>query len=451
MRSQVAFDVVVAVLAAGLAVLVGRFDVGGMGLAVGFGIALAFRRVSPGIALAVAWLTAIMQMSTGQGVDVADLLVPPVLYATSASGGNRLRWLGLASATVGSIVAATYLVIHEYGGYPWGVDVGSVGQAKHQLDLVLHFTAYLVVVLALLLLPWLGGVVARARSAARMSREAQLLAERDAARADRAVAVEQERVRIAREMHDIVAHSLAVVIAQADGARYALRSSPETADAALSTISTTARRALGDVRDMLGALRHEQGTKPTPDVNDLEQLVSGMRDVGLDVRVSRSGDAKALPTTTQLAVYRIVQECLTNALKHGLPGTPVRVLLDYGSDTVAIDVVNAIRFDGIRGPGTGHGLVGMRERATMSGGTMTAGVRGASFEVSVRIPTHPNTGSHRPIAVPVPAPTASPIPDPSPRSLSPVTLTSADGPVAHRAADLGRPHATDNDRQTSAR
>ncbi len=247
-------------------------------------------------------------------------------------------------------------------------------------------------VLLLLLLPWLAGLVRRARRSASMSREAQLVAERDAARADRAVAVEQERVRIARDMHDIVAHSLAVVIAQADGARYAAKADPAIADQALATISSTARSALGDVRELLGALRHEQGTVPTPEAADLDVLVAEMREVGLDVRVDREGDPTGLPTTTQLAVYRIVQESLTNAWKHGEGGTPVHASLTYRPDTVEITVINRMADDGTRGPGTGHGLVGMRERVAMTGGSMTAGPRGDDFAVAVRMPTVPASG-----------------------------------------------------------
>jgi signal transduction histidine kinase len=400
MRSQVAFDVAVAVLATGLVTLAGRFQPEGIALALGFGVALVFRRLSPGIALAIAWVVAVAQMISAQNVDIADLFVPAILYGTSAYGGRRLRWAGLMSASFGSLVAAAYLTRREYADWTSSMRP-ALGSTQWQIEVVLHFCAYLIVILALLLLPWLGGIVARARSAARTSREAQLLAERDAARADRAVAVEQERVRIAREMHDIVAHSLAVVIAQADGARYALRSSPEMADDALSTIGTTARRALGDVRDMLGALRHEQGTAPVPAANDLDRLAADMREVGLVVRLDRVGDAAALPTTTQLAVYRIVQEGLTNALKHGRRGAEVVARLEYGADDVAIEVVNDVAVDGQPGPGTGHGLVGMRERVAMSGGTMAAGRRGPEFRIAVRIPNVPNTGSHRPITAPI--------------------------------------------------
>ncbi len=390
LRSQIVTDVVVA---AALGVLVGLVGAAGLltsdqaFIVVGMTAALAIRRLSPGLALSLAWVTAIYQMVTGQQPDPSNIFIAGVMYTTSAYGSSRVRVAGLVSAIVGSVTAALYVGIPDFiTRLHEPTQDGPVIESGRVIGVVL------IVVLALLLLPWLGGVVARTRQTARMSREAQLLAERDAARADRAVAVEQERVSIARDMHDIVAHSLAVVIAQADGARYALKADPAVADQALGTISSTARRALGDVRELLGALRHEQGTTPTPDIDDIERLVGEMREVGLEVDIERNGDPSSLPTSTQLAVYRIVQESLTNAYKHGERGTPVHASLTYRPDTVEIDVVNRRSDDGRAGPGTGHGLVGMRERATLSGGTMTAGPRGQDFAVAVRMPAHPATG-----------------------------------------------------------
>lgn len=390
LRSQIVTDVLVAVGLGGLLVLVGSrglFASDQAVIVVGMTAALALRRLSPGLALSVAWVTAIYQMVTGQQPDPSNIFIAGVMYTTSAYGSQRVRVAGAVSAIVGALTAALYVGIPDYI-----TRLHEPTQDGPVIESGRVFGSVLIVVLALLLLPWLGGVVARTRQTARMSREAQLLAERDAARADRAVAVEQERVSIARDMHDIVAHSLAVVIAQADGARYALKADPAVADQALGTISSTARRALGDVRELLGALRHEQGTTPTPDIDDIERLVGEMREVGLEVDVERSGDPSTLPTSTQLAVYRIVQESLTNAYKHGERGTPVHASLTYRPDTVEIDVVNRRSDDGRAGPGTGHGLVGMRERATLSGGTMTAGPRGQDFAVAVRMPAHPATG-----------------------------------------------------------
>jgi len=390
LRAQIVTDVVSAAVIGAFILLVrsvGLPDLADTLVVVGLSTALALRRLAPGLALTVAWAVAVLQLVTWQPPDPANVVIAGVMYTTSAYGSKRVRLAGLLSAIGGSFIAAAYIAVQDMRDLAeTGRDARLPGQ---ELQLVLGVFA---AVLLVLLLPWLAGLVRRARQAASMSREALLLAERDAARADRAVAVEQERVRIARDMHDIVAHSLAVVIAQADGARYALKADPAIADQALGTISSTARSALGDVRELLGALRHEQGTAPTPAVDDLDQLVSGMRDVGLDVRVDREGDPSGLPTTTQLAVYRIVQESLTNAWKHGEPGTPVHAALTYRPDTVEITVVNRRAQDGASGPGTGHGLVGMRERAAMTGGSMTAGPRGDDFTVAVRMPTVPASG-----------------------------------------------------------
>ncbi|MBF4615224.1 sensor histidine kinase [Curtobacterium sp. VKM Ac-1376] len=389
LRAQVITDLVIAVVLGGLVLIAsGRGLDGPLSVVtvVGMTGALALRRLSPGLALAVAWVFAVFEMVTAQVPDLSNVFIAGVMFTTSAYGSRRIRLAGLVSSIVGSLTAAVYLGIDDYRNR---LTFESSTPLQQSLQVTVSSFA---VVLLLLLLPWLAGLVVRTRRSASMSREAQLLAERDAARADRAVAVEQERVRIARDMHDIVAHSLAVVIAQSDGARYALKADPAVADQALTTISATARRALGDVRELLGALRHEQGTAPTPDIDDIDRLIDEMRRLGLDVRVERQGDPSGLPTTTQLAVYRIVQESLTNAYKHGEPGSPVRAALTYRPDTVEIAVVNRRSDDGIRGPGTGHGLVGMRERAVMTGGTMTAGARGDDFEVAVRMPSVPASG-----------------------------------------------------------
>ena len=390
LRAQLVTDVTTAVLLGGLLTLLrASADLPSLWLVtvVGLSIALAIRRLSPGLSLALSWVIAVFEMVTMQVPDYSNALLAGVLFTTSAYGSKRVRIAGLVSAIGGSLVAAAYVGLYDHQRRS-GIETAS-SPTLETLQVVLATFAG---VLLLLLLPWLAGLVRRARRSASMSREAQLVAERDAARADRAVAVEQERVRIARDMHDIVAHSLAVVIAQADGARYAAKTDPAIADQALETISSTARSALGDVRELLGALRHEQGTAPTPEAADLEVLVAEMREVGLDVRVDREGDPTGLPTTTQLAVYRIVQESLTNAWKHGESGTPVHTALTYRPDTVEITVVNRRADDGSSGPGTGHGLVGMRERVTMTGGSMTAGHRGDDFVVAVRMPAVPASG-----------------------------------------------------------
>jgi signal transduction histidine kinase len=409
LRLQVTTDVVIAVVLAALVyVATGQRVDAPLAFVTLIGLtgALALRRLSPGLALTIAWVVAVFEVTTGQTPGIENAFMSGILYTSSRYGTGRVRAAGLVSAIIGPVIVAVYLGLDDLREREHIVTATTPQQESLRVAV-----SYFAVVLLLLLLPWLAGVIARTRRSASMSREAQLLAERDAARADRAVAVEQERVRIARDMHDIVAHSLAVVIAQADGARYALKADPAIADEALGTISSTARRALGDVRELLGALRHEQGTAPTPDIDDIDRLLREMREVGLDIRMEREGDPIDLPTSTQLAVYRIVQESLTNAWKHGEPGTPVHATLTYRPDTVEVTVVNRRADDGTRGPGTGHGLVGMRERAAMTGGTMTAGARGDDFAVAVRMPTVPASGQMPrgllPTGTPPPPPTTS--------------------------------------------
>jgi signal transduction histidine kinase len=198
------------------------------------------------------------------------------------------------------------------------------------------------------------------------------------------LAAADERARIARELHDVVAHSLSVVIAQADGARYAAASEPAAATQALETIGATARSALADVRLLLAQLRHSEGAGPQPTLADLEGLYADVRAAGLDLAVDVDPAPASEPGAgVQLAVFRILQEALTNALRHG-DGTKVDVALAWHPDRVELEVRNGVgsspRADG------GHGLVGMRERAQLAGGALAAGVEGERFVVRARLP-----------------------------------------------------------------
>jgi signal transduction histidine kinase len=231
-----------------------------------------------------------------------------------------------------------------------------------------------------LMLSWTAGALVRTAIRARENRLAQQRAEADAI-------AEQERVRIARDMHDVVAHSLAVVIAQADGARYAAKADPDAATAALGTISTTARSALADVRLLLTQLRHSQADGPQPTLADLEELYAQVRAAGLELRVDVDpAPVAAPPAALQLAVYRILQEALTNALRHGTG--PVDVRLSWHPDRVDLAVRNplAATVPADAPPGGRHGLIGMRERAQLVGGSLEAGEEAGAFIVRARLP-----------------------------------------------------------------
>ena len=194
------------------------------------------------------------------------------------------------------------------------------------------------------------------------------------------IAVAEERNRIARELHDVLAHSVSVMVSQADGASYALRAKPELAEQAMKTISGTGREALSELRNLLAVLRnpdeHADARTPQPNASGLEELAGRVRSLGLPVKLDLSGDLDDLPTGLGLSVYRIVQESLTNALRHAGRGASASVTVANDGQRIDVEVVD----DGARpgqpesetAPG-GHGLIGMRERATIYGGSLDAG------------------------------------------------------------------------------
>ncbi|MEJ3403170.1 histidine kinase [Rathayibacter sp. YIM 133350] len=327
--------------------------------------ALALRRLSPGLALAVAWVGAIVQLLALRDVSPADLAILGVLYTTACYGERLVRWLGLVSAGVGAVLATAYLVFILPALAPADrATVDTSGAPGRALILCLFIG---VAMLAVLGLSWTLGLLART---ARIGRETRIDARIAAERADYEVAVEQERTRIARDMHDVVAHSLAVVIAQADGARYAASTDPRLAPAALETIAGTARTALADVRQLLAELRKDGLDGPQPTFADIDRLLAQMQETGLVVRVSRSGEPMPLSAGSEIAAYRIVQEALTNALRHGDTAEPVEVEFAWLADALRIRAVNG---GAATEPSGGHGLPGMRERAALAGGILTAG------------------------------------------------------------------------------
>ena len=342
--------------------------------------ALAFRRLSPGLSLIVAWVASITQMvGAGTVPAFADAAVFAILFCSASYGGRVVRWLGLASAALGALIATLYMTV-----LPLIVQSGPRSSATVSNlvvdggDQVRSVLLTLFGFLAIFGLSWTLGLLARTLRRASESRSAQALAERD-------VLIEQERNRIARDMHDVVAHSLAVVIAQADGARYAQASSPGSVDTALMTISATARKALGDVRLLLSQLRHSQGESPQPVLDDIDKLIDQMRAAGLTIVHVEQGTPVILPTGQQLAIYRILQESLTNVLRHGDTAREVRLLFDWQPSASAVTITSARREDAADNPG-GHGLAGMRERAMLAGGTFTADAADDSFVVSANFP-----------------------------------------------------------------
>lgn len=251
------------------------------------------------------------------------------------------------------------------------------------------FDGTVIVVPLMFALAWLGGLAQRSRAVAvEVAEERARLAELERESAAR-IAVAEERARIARELHDVVAHAISVMVLQAGVVRRRIgEDRPDDAEV-LTGVEQTGRTALNEMRRMLGALRREDDEVergPQPGLGHLDTLIAELRRAGLPVELRVDGEPYALPDGVDLSAFRIIQEALTNALKHSGDARRVDVVLRYGADELGIDVCDDGSGTG-NGGGSGHGLVGIRERVKIYGGSMTAGPgEDGGFEVHTRLP-----------------------------------------------------------------
>ncbi|WP_309081943.1 histidine kinase [Zhihengliuella sp.] len=321
---------------------------------------LIWRRSHRRISAAVIVMACLMHLAFLQGFLPSLVAVPMVVY-TLAKYGTRWESLsGLGLSLVGAAFSAA-----AFGGVTADRTFASI-------------VASTVIIGLSMLVVWTYGDLARTRLVAlqalhdRAERlEREQVAERAAAAAD-------ERARIAREMHDIVAHSLSIMITQADGARYASRSNPAVAVEALETISMQGRESLKDMRRLLGVLRGEDEAqyRPLPGIADLEQLAKQVRLAGQQVDLYMVGSpSRALPNGAELAVYRCVQESLTNVVKHAGTAARATVTIDWTRNGVTVSVTDNGRgaLADASTAGSGRGLDGMRERVELYGGQVSAG------------------------------------------------------------------------------
>jgi signal transduction histidine kinase len=303
----------------------------------------------------------------------SDISVLIALYTLAAYRPRRISVPGLIVCLIGSAIAVEIWVTGPHMKFSWfgfgGVTALFCGPA---------------------LLAWLLGDSMRWRRGfykALEERAVRLEAERDA---QAQIAVASERARIARELHDVVAHNVSVMVVQADGAAFALDSSPERTKEALGAISRTGRQALAEMRQLLGVLRtaSDEGATltPQPGLEQIADLLAHSRAAGLPVSFTVEGVATELPPGVALAAYRVVQESLTNIRKHAGPDATASVAMRFCEDGMRIVITD----DGpgaTTQDGAGHGLVGMRERVELYGGTVAAGPREAGgYQVTATIP-----------------------------------------------------------------
>ncbi len=344
-------------------------------------LVIALRRRMPEKMLLLGTAVGVAQLITDVEIGPADFALLVIVYTVAAEGA---RWASRFALGAGLCAA-------PLAQMRWPNDQTSVAG-----NIVL--TVFMTVPFAL---AWVLGDSIRTRRAyfAQLEeRAARLEKEREA---QSKVAVAAERARIARELHDVVAHNVSVMVVQADGAAYVLDAAPDQAKKALETISSTGRQALAEMRRLLGVLRtgeHQEAGEyvPQPDVRQIEDLVEQCRGSGLPVDFKVEGTPRPLPSGVELTAYRIVQEALTNTRKHGGPNAGASVRLVYFDDGLGLLVED----DGKGAPhelyeeggfdGQGHGLIGMRERVGMVGGTLDAGPRpGGGFRISALLPLKP--------------------------------------------------------------
>lgn len=376
----------------------------------------AVRRVRPVASAAVVTAAAVLHLLAGPEFSMSLLMVPLTVYNLAANAPRSISVAGLLTGLAGGVAngVKVWLFPAQFVT-PDGLTVRS--PAEPLAMVIMAIGCGLMVLTA-----WAFGDVVRNRRLTVRALEDRAHRLEVQSRQERELAAADERSHIAREMHDIVAHSLQVIISQADGARYAAAAKPALAVTALETIGQTGRSALADMRQLLGVLRETgetvagvpgvtdddarrpaadaspdgrgtrlpPGRRPQPRLADLPALVETMRLSGLEVSLLETGTPRrALPAGGELAAYRIVQEALTNTLRHGGPDADAFVTLAWTARGLDLQIdddgCGAAADPATRG--SGQGLRGAAERAALFGGTLESGPRvGTGYRVSAHLP-----------------------------------------------------------------
>jgi signal transduction histidine kinase len=343
--------------------------------------------------------------SIGQWLLAVAVVTPLLLAARYPLLGWRIGWLALLLAP---------LAPQQWrGGWPWGPAQLLALLAVFCLAGVRYGRPVLWWMWALSLIPWwlwlvtdrtgltgpftativfTAGTIALDSIGSRWRTQRALVAQTERADVERARrAVLEERARIARELHDVVAHHMSLIAVRAESAPYRLGDLPESARAEFGSLSEVAREALAEMRRLLGVLRHDQpaGLAPQPQLSDLPALIDATRRAGVSVELSVPTALDQVPSGVAVCAYRIVQESLSNASQHA-PGAAVTVSVDHDADAVLLRVANGPGGPvgpSANEPGPGHGLTGMRERVALLGGSLSAGpAPDGGFVVSAVLP-----------------------------------------------------------------
>ncbi len=347
--------------------------------------AVSAARIFPAGAMAFAAGTLLLQaFKVLPVVMVSGVLsyvaVPLVIFFATLGFRGRYRWLlpVFAVASAG-LITANWFADTTWVNFVFGTQIYGRGSLRTGTYVFLVFGAFAAFNLA----AWAAGL---AVNNAGSSRRAQLRAEAELQQAATQLAVEQERNRIARELHDVLAHSLTVITAQAEGIRYIHRSEPDAVEESAGIIASAARTALVETRHMLENESPAE-TSPAPTLDRLQSLAAQFTASGMPVTMAASRSELEATPLQQFTAYRLVQESLTNAFRHGDRSKGALVLVRIGPTGLTVHVSSELAPEGSAPtPGTGRGIPGMRERTTAVGGSFATHTTGNRFDVEAFLP-----------------------------------------------------------------
>ena len=380
------------VLAGLVALLVGLYEMHGdlvvisrtgeLLVVVGVAVAVGLSRLLPGAALAVAWCVGVVHVATGTGPMVCEVLLAAVAFGCARWGSTLVLWLSAVSIPLGAAIAVVWLDPNVF--YDSLRVAGVQGLARRAYDGTNGWRLPAALLgSALLMAPWLLGLALRFSERSEVSRRSQVAAEAERDQAEEIARLREDQTRLARDVHDVVGHSLAVILAQVESAQYLDDADPAALKRTMTNIATSARTSLDDVRTVLAST---QGATAAPlGQPDLESLLDGVRASGHVVESTVVGTPQPMPPDLEVVAFRVLQEMLTNAIKHGRRDRPVLVERHWDGE-LRVEVQNAVEVDQaglpahetqpINGvpmtptPDGGQGLDGMRRRLEAVGGRL---------------------------------------------------------------------------------
>lgn len=367
------------------------------------GIAVGLSRHAPGAALALVWVMGAAQVVGEIDLLVVELAIAIVAFGCARWGSTATVWLSVLSIPAAAVILVVYVGIFGLGVLAENLGFTTAIQDNFSYDDRWQVAAA-IIGMALLGVPWLAGLALRYVARAQTSRVHQVAAEDEAARAvnereqaEEIARLREEQNRLARDVHDVVGHSLAVILAQADSAQYLKDADTEALKRTMETIATSARSSLQDVRQVLTPSERPAAARP----GGLDELIAGVRGSGHEVVATEVGTPHPLPPELETVAYRVLQEMLTNAIKHGRRDAPVLVerhwpdgawqdelRIEVRNVSPALDETQPISLE-TEAPG-GQGLDGMRRRLDSVGGRLDVRPRveaeGPTFTVTAWIP-----------------------------------------------------------------